>query len=136
MQRVTVINIWYVLFALLAVALLVLLLARARLHAIAWLGLCLVMVGAACMLAASAAPLIAGRRDRRRPRRDRRRPGAPRPCNRRSSRTSHRGRTLRSRRRVVPPRWSPWRIRHRRRRHERRAYIRMHAVYVTGAWSG
>ena len=44
-----------------AAALLVLLLARARLHAIAWLGLCLVLVGALCMLAASGAPLIAGR---------------------------------------------------------------------------
>ena len=45
----------------LAAAFLVLLLARARLHAIAWLGLCLVLVGAVCMLAASGAPLIAGR---------------------------------------------------------------------------
>ena len=44
-----------------AAALLVLLLAHARLHAIAWLGLCLVLVGAVCMLAASGAPLIAGR---------------------------------------------------------------------------
>ena len=42
-------------------ALVVMLLARARLHAIAWLGLCLVLVGAACMLLASGAPLIAGR---------------------------------------------------------------------------
>jgi hypothetical protein len=42
-------------------ALLVLLLARARLHAIAWLGLCLLLAGAACLLAASSAPLIAGR---------------------------------------------------------------------------
>ena len=42
-------------------ALFVLLLARARLHAIAWLGLCLLLVGAACLLAASSAPLIAGR---------------------------------------------------------------------------
>ncbi len=37
-------------------ALFVLLLARARLHAIAWLGLCLLLVGAACLLAASGAP--------------------------------------------------------------------------------
>ena len=44
-----------------AAALLVLLVARARLHAIAWLGLCLVLVGALCMLAASGAPLIASR---------------------------------------------------------------------------
>jgi hypothetical protein len=44
-----------------AAALLVLLLARARLHAIAWLGLCLVLVGAVGMLAATGAPLIAGR---------------------------------------------------------------------------
>ncbi len=42
-------------------ALLVLSLARARLHAVAWLGLCLLLVGAACMLATSAAPLVAGR---------------------------------------------------------------------------
>ncbi len=40
-------------------ALLVLLLARARLHAIAWLGLCLLLVGAVCLLGASAAPLMA-----------------------------------------------------------------------------
>lgn len=44
-----------------AAALLVLLVARARLHAIAWLGLCLVLVGALCMLTASGAPLIASR---------------------------------------------------------------------------
>jgi hypothetical protein len=42
-------------------ALLVLLLARARLHAIAWLGLCLLLVGAASLLAASSAPLIASK---------------------------------------------------------------------------
>ncbi len=42
-------------------ALLVLILARARLHAIAWLGLCLLVVGAASLLAASAAPVVAAR---------------------------------------------------------------------------
>ena len=52
---------WLLPAVCIAVALLVLLLARARLHAIAWLGLCLVMVGALCMLAASGAPLIAAR---------------------------------------------------------------------------
>ncbi len=50
-----------------AAALLVLLLARARLHAMAWLGLCLVLVGALCMLAASGAPLIASQLLRSRP---------------------------------------------------------------------
>ncbi|MCY7417281.1 MAG: hypothetical protein LH650_02070 [Chloroflexi bacterium] len=42
-------------------AALVLLLARARLHAVAWLGLCLLLVGAFCLLATTAAPTVAGR---------------------------------------------------------------------------
>jgi hypothetical protein len=42
-------------------AVLVLLLARARLHAVAWLGLCLLLVGALCLLAATAAPIAASR---------------------------------------------------------------------------
>ncbi len=48
-----------VLFALAGVA--VLALARGRLHAVAWLGLVLVVVGAACLMVASGAPAIAAR---------------------------------------------------------------------------
>jgi|GEM_PF-2207223 len=43
------------------VAVLVLLLARARLHAVAWLGLCLLLVGSFCLLATTAAPVVASR---------------------------------------------------------------------------
>ena len=42
-------------------AVLVLALARSRLHAVAWLGLVLVLVGTLCLLAASSAPILAGR---------------------------------------------------------------------------
>ena len=44
-----------------ATAVLVLALARSRLHAVAWLGLVLVLVGTLCLLAASSAPILAGR---------------------------------------------------------------------------
>ena len=42
-------------------AVLVLALARSRLHAVAWLGLVLVLVGTLCLLAASSAPIVASR---------------------------------------------------------------------------
>jgi hypothetical protein len=42
-------------------AVLVLALARSRLHAVAWLGLVLVLVGTLCLLAASSAPILASR---------------------------------------------------------------------------
>lgn len=42
-------------------AVLALAFARSRLHALAWLGLVLVLVGTICLLAASSAPILAGR---------------------------------------------------------------------------